>query len=123
MNTTKDDIKRLYTTEELLPVKQFLLQSEFRHTTPEILHTVAHLIAKCSDDGYILMGKEYEILAPHGTSTETLRVKISYYVEKNYDDVRENIKRKYNYDIGIYFGVKTFIEQMALVYSIFVMPL
>lgn len=112
-----------YTEEELKEInriKRFLVENDFKFTTVEVLDALAKLIYKSTITPNLVMNKEYEELAATGTKNDTFRLRLGYYVKQNYDKVKESICGKYGYNIGEGFiGVKNFVEQMAIVYSIY----
>lgn len=98
-----------------------MIDNKFEITTNEILDIFAKLIYRATLAENIVMSKEYaELAATVETSNDNQRVKLAYYTKKNFDKVRDSIKNKYEYYIGNYFsGVKNFVEQMAIAYSLY----
>ena len=68
--------------------------------------------------GELVMTEEYKYLARNESKGDTLRVKLTYYIKNNYDEVRNEIMNKYGYKMEKDFeGVKTFVEHITTVYS------
>lgn len=110
-----------YPADEIKRIKRFMIDNKFEITTNEILDIFAKLIYRATLAENIVMSKEYaELAATVETSNDNQRVKLAYYTKKNFDKVRDSIKNKYEYYIGNYFsGVKNFVEQMAIAYSLY----
>ncbi len=110
-----------YPADEIKHIKRFMIDNKFETTTNEILDIFAKLIYRATLAENIVMSKEYaELAATVETSNDNQRVKLAYYAKKNFDKVRDSIKNKYEYYIGNYFsGVKNFVEQMAIAYSLY----
>jgi len=110
-----------YTADEINQIKRFMLDNNFRITTTEVLDIYAKLIYRASIAENIVMNKEYaELAATIETSDDNQRVKLAYYAKKNFEKVRDSIKSTHGYYIGEYFsGVKNFVEQMAIAYSLY----
>ncbi len=110
-----------YPADEIKRIKRFMIDNKFETTTNEILDIFAKLIYRATLAENIVMSKEYaELAATVETSNDNQRVKLAYYTKKNFDKVRDSIKNKYEYYIGNYFsGVKNFVEQMAIAYSLY----
>lgn len=110
-----------YPADEIKRIKRFMIDNKFETTTNEILDIFAKLIYRATLAENIVMSKEYaELAATVETSNDNQRVKLAYYAKKNFDKVRDSIKNKYEYYIGNYFsGVKNFVEQMAIAYSLY----
>lgn len=105
--------------KELTQVMLFLSNSGFRHTTYKVTESIAKLIVKSMHDEMNSIGQAYAELAGQKTNGNAYRAQLTYYVQNNYEDVRNRILNKHNYDIGDNYGVKNFIEQMAIAYNIF----
>ena len=110
-----------YPADEIKRIKRFMIDNKLEITTNEILDIFAKLIYRATLAENIVMSKEYaELAATVETSNDNQRVKLAYYTKKNFDKVRDSIKNKYEYYIGNYFsGVKNFVEQMAIAYSLY----
>lgn len=110
-----------YPADEIKRIKRFMIDNKFETITNEVLDIFAKLIYRATLAENIVMSKEYaELAATVETSNDNQRVKLAYYAKKNFIDVSDSIKENYGYYIGDYFsGVKNFVEQMAIAYSLY----
>lgn len=105
---------------ELLSVKQFLTDNKFTRTTPDVLDMVAQLVVTDIHDPTFNIGKAYITLDTRTTNCDSIRMRIANHVKRNFLNVRNSILAKYDYDIGDEcFGVRNFIDQIAIVFSIY----
>lgn len=119
METLEETTLQYVQEQEILNIMRFLSTNGFSHIKLDILEAIADLIYKSKNGCILSMGKEYERLAPKGISSESIRMKLAYYINDNTDQIRASILKKYDYDIGCYFGVKNFISQITIVYTLF----
>lgn len=108
-----------FTKEAIIDVMRFLLVNGFNQTTYEIAEAISILILKNLQTSNLIMGQAYAELAATGEKPDTFRARLGYNIKENYERVRKQISEKHGYDIGDYYGVKSFIEQMSIVYSVF----
>lgn len=101
-------------------IKKFLALLNFIEAPVDIINNLATLIYKYTKPGYILFGQELVSLAPKGTTADSLRSKLSFYIEKNYERVRNAALDRYGCDIGDKFdGNKNFVRKMASLYLVY----
>ena len=104
---------------ELTLIKKFLISNGCSHFTYEVLDYTAKAVASKLDIlQNMYMCQMYEELAAGRTNANSLHAKLHYHIESNHDMVRKSIHANYGYDIGEYIGVKSFIDQIASVYSV-----
>ena len=108
-----------FSNDTIRDVMRFLLVNGFNQTTYETTEALSTLILKNFQSTNLDMGQAYAELAATGEKADTFRARLSYNIKENYERVRKQIFDKYGYDIGSYYGVKNFIEQMSIVYSVF----
>ncbi len=108
-----------FTRDQIRDVMRFLLINGFNQTTYEVTEAISILILKNLQTTNMIMGQAYVELAATEEKPDTFRARLGYNIKENYERVRKNIFEKYEYDIGNYYGVKNFIEQMAIVHSVF----
>ncbi len=77
------------------------------------------LIAKNVHETLGELKTEYALLRGIGNTPDTVRSKLIYCIRNNYDALRASIKREYNFNMGKFYGIKAFIDQMAVVFSLF----
>lgn len=116
---TITDIKQQNKTE-LIRIQRFLLENQFRHGSLEILQNTAYLIWCELHIPKVSLSARYMTIADEKELSETVRGRQEYNVKLNYEDVRKSILLAYNYDIGPYYGVRIFVEQMSIIYSLYV---
>ena len=118
MKPTKDE--KIPTQQSKNDIMQFILTNGFNHAKLDIIEGIAVLITHNLQSAIPNMQSHYAEITPVGGNPETFRVRLSYYITNNYENVRKCILGKYGYDIGEnYAGVKYFIDQMTIVYSVF----
>ena len=84
------------------------------------MNALANLIAVSLQGGRLKIGKAYAELSHCNLSEDALRTKISYYVEKNYVNMRDSVSAKFNCSLGQHFsGNKNFIVKLSSVFEVF----
>jgi len=110
-----------YTDEDLKvinDIKRFMLENEFKLTTVEVLNAFAILIYKSLVSCNMNAKAAYKELVATGANHESYRLKLSYHGKNNYKNVKNSISKNYGYTMDNEFmGVKSFVEQLAMVYS------
>ncbi len=101
-------------------IKKFLMRIGFVEAPINIMNALADLIIASLYGRRLKIGQAYSELANCNLSEDALRTKISYYIEKNYPRMRDNVSAKYNCSFGQHFsGNKNFILKIASVFEIF----
>lgn len=54
-----------------------------------------------------------------GNTPDTVRSKLIYCIRRNYDALRAAVQRTYRYDMGEFYGIKAFIDQVSFVFDSF----
>lgn len=119
MLNSKETDKDEEIEKELPNIKHFLIfDCGFSKFTFDVITNLTKLVARNLFLGELVMTEEYKYLARNESKGDTLRVKLTYYIKNNYDDVRNEIMNKYGYKMEKDFeGVKTFVEHITTVYS------
>ena len=102
-------------------IARFLLRSGFNETSLDIVNTLARLVVISMKSDNLVVGQACAALAEKGKCGNTLRAKLGYHIRVNYQRVRQFVLNEYRYEMGkFYSGVKSFVEQIAIVCSMFV---
>ncbi len=100
-------------------IKRFLMHSGFMDATINVIDALSSMISKYIITGKLRIGEEYESLSKNGNKDISRHV-MKYYIQKNYDAIRDIIMEKYKCYIGKYYsGNKNFIKRIAQVYITF----
>lgn len=100
-------------------VRKFLLHLGFSEASVEVMDVLAPLIVKSAKGEKIILGQEYAAYAK-GKSKDSLRTQLAYYIHKNYECVRANIKMEYGYNMGdSFYGTKNFIRKIGMLYAVY----
>ena len=105
------------TQKETDDIILFLLQNGFTRSPLEIVHNIAILIRRNLCDPDIVMRNEYRELAATREKPDNLRARLRHHIKLNFDAVRDAVMKKFGFDIREFLGVKSFIDQMTLVYA------
>lgn len=107
-------------TELQSKIKKFLMRIGFVEVPIDVMNALANLIAVSLQGGRLKIGKAYAELSHCNLSEDALRTKISYYVEKNYVNMRDSVSAKFNCSLGQHFsGNKNFIVKLSSVFEVF----
>ena len=109
-----DDIARSQTD-----VLRFLVLNDCKQGSLHTMKTLSLLIAKNMHETLGELKTEYALLRGIGNTPDTVRSKLIYCIRNNYDALRASIKREYNFNMGKFYGIKAFIDQMTVVFSLF----
>lgn len=116
MQNTKESTQ----TDEIRQIKRFLLHIDFKNMPVCVLNDMARLVHKRLANPRMQLDAAYSELAGGSVNNDAFRGRLGYYIDKNFEATQKNIEKKYAYSIGNYFdGVKNFIDQLAIVYSVF----
>ena len=102
-------------------VKKFLFKFGFLEFTPEVLSLIVPLIISSARGEKITLDKAYnEQSKKEKITVEAVRTKLSYYIEKNFENVREAVIARWHRSIGDEFrGNKNFIMIIGTLYAIY----
>ncbi len=104
-----------------MEIKRFLLLGGFNETTGEVLEILSDLIRMCVQFEASASKNERNTFVLDKLSDATLRARLAYHIQKNYERVCLYIRDKFGYQISAdYAGVKNFVDQIAIVYTVFV---
>ncbi|MCI8459454.1 MAG: hypothetical protein HFE46_07305 [Clostridia bacterium] len=97
-------------------ILRFLVLNDCKHGSLHTLKALSLLIAKKTHETLGELKAEYSLL---GGAPDTVRFKLIYCIRHNYDALRAAVQRTYCYDIGKFYGIKGFIDQMSFVFDSF----
>lgn len=122
MNRQNDEIstENEMGSAEVKDVMRFMVLNKFNQCTMPVLQSLSYLVWKSTTDSIANMSKEYEKLAPIGANPESVRGQLSYYIKMNYTAFRESLHTNYDYELSDYYGIKTFVDQVAIAYKVFI---
>ncbi|MCI8458225.1 MAG: hypothetical protein HFE46_00975 [Clostridia bacterium] len=100
-------------------VMRFLVLNDFKQGSLHTIKNISLLIAKNMHETLDELKNEYALLCAVSETPDTVRAKLIYCVRQNHDALRESVKRAYNFDMGKFYGIKAFIDQMSIIYSLF----
>ncbi len=104
-----------------MEIKRFLLLGGFNETTGEVLEILSDLIRMCVQFEASASKNERNTFVLDKLSDATLRARLAYHIQKNYERVCLYIRDKFGYQISAdYASVKNFVDQIAIVYTVFV---
>ena len=102
---------------------RFLLYMGFDDCLPEVLFALSRMLSQAISNGkYYIKDTALEIAGSKPRSNALLG-SISYYLDKNYDNVRKTVYERYGAELPkINDGTKTFINRMSIIYSVYYLP-
>lgn len=117
-------------TEKVLPktdslqaeqrnVMRFLIMHDFNQGSMLTIRNLALLIAKNNEGLLSHLMNEYVLMATNDERPETIRAKLVYCIKQNHAPLKNAIQTTYDYNIGNFYGIKSFIDQISLVYSVY----
>ena len=100
-------------------ILRFLVLNDCKHGSLHTLKALSLLIAKNMHETLHDLKAEYALLCYLGNTPDTVRSKLIYCIRRNYDALRAAVQRTYRYDMGEFYGIKAFIDQVSFVFDSF----
>ena len=102
---------------------KFLVYMGFDDCVPEVMFALSRLLSEAVCRGkYCIKDTVLEIAGSKPRSNALLN-SISYYLDKNYDNVRKTALCRYGTELPkINDGTKSFINRMSIIYSVYYLP-
>lgn len=102
---------------------KFLLYMGFDDCLPEVLFALSRMLSDAIANGKFCIKDIALEIAGSRPRANALLSSISYYLTKNYDNVRKTADKRYGADLPkIVYGTKTFINRMSIIYSLYYLP-
>ena len=98
--------------------KKFLLSNGFCEAPLDVVNLLSDIVSRYANGEKLRVENAYKDFATDGESVEAVRAKLTFYIEKNFDRVRESLLRSYGFDINKDFmGNKNFSRKIGLIFS------
>lgn len=104
--------------DEKADVKKFLLKLGYLETSEEMLNILVPLVISSGHGEKICLRKFYASIVPPDASVNALSEKVKYHLARTYDIVRANICNAYGYDLGDFYGVKSLVHKLGMLYTV-----
>lgn len=100
-------------------IMRFLIMHGFTQGSVLAIRNISLLIAKNVEGLLTHLTDEYALLSTQGERPETVRAKLVYCIKQNHEALKDDFKLSFRYDLGNFYGIKSFIDQISLIYSLF----